>query len=118
MPSNYEPGDFLVFQIESGFGLLRVLDVDERTETVWHLMAYQDLYLEVEQAEYAIEQKRELTPSLRHVAITNRAFESTQVSRIGHIAPDESELTAYRGWLGANEKPVFDRSIRLLLGLR
>ena len=44
----FKPGDFLIFQIESGFGLMRVLAVDEsQPDTVWHVKVYRDLFPEI-----------------------------------------------------------------------
>jgi len=45
------PGDDLIFQLESGFGLLRVLAVEEG---VWHLLAYDEFFPDVESAEAAL----------------------------------------------------------------
>lgn len=55
MSNPFSPGDDLIFQLESGFGLLRVLAVDgEGAEAVWHLMAYDDFFPDVESAEAAL----------------------------------------------------------------
>ena len=109
----FVPGDFLVFQIESGFGLMRVLAVDEsESDTVWHVTVYRDLFPEIEYAELAIGSPESLTPEIDHVALTDRAFESTQVSRLRNVP-----LTAKEQELNDNSE-VSDRSIRLLLGLR
>ncbi|MDI1242603.1 MAG: hypothetical protein PSX80_11855, partial [bacterium] len=106
-------GDFLIFQIESGFGLMRVLAVDEsQSDTVWHVTVYRDLFPEIEHAELAIASPESLTAEFEHVALTDRAFESTQVSRLGSVP-----LTAKERELDGNRE-VSDRSIRLLLGLR
>ena len=52
---HFEPGDDLIFQLESGFGLLRVLAVEgEGAGTIWHLLAYDDFFPNVEAAEAAI----------------------------------------------------------------
>jgi len=51
----FNPGDDLIFQLESGFGLLRVLAVEgEGSETIWHLLAYDDFFPDVEAAEAAL----------------------------------------------------------------
>ncbi len=56
MSQNFQPGDFLIFQIESGYGLLRLLAIDERPDgTTWHLAAYSDLFLGVEMADAALD---------------------------------------------------------------
>ena len=107
------PGDFLVFQVESGFGLMRILAIDESGgETIWHLAVYRDLFPEIEYAEIAIGSPESLTAEIDHIALTDRAFESTQVSRLGNVP-----LTAKEQELNDNSE-VSDRSIRLLLGLR
>jgi len=55
MTQSFAPGDDLIFQLESGFGLLRVIAVDEReAKSVWHLMAYEELFPDVESAESAL----------------------------------------------------------------
>lgn len=105
-------GDFLIFQIESGFGLMRVLAIDETEgDTVWHVRVYRDLFPEIDYAELAIASPDSLTPEIDHIALTERAFESTQVSRLGNSPVGEH---AIKDWDGE----VSDRSIRLLLGLR
>jgi hypothetical protein len=109
----FVPGDFLVFQIESGFGLMRVLAVNEsQSDTVWHVTVYRDLFPEIEYAELAIASPESLTAEIRHVALTDRAFESTQVSRLGNAPPTVDELSA------VSDGEISDRSIRLILGLR
>ena len=116
---SFAPGDFLIFQLESGYGLLRVIATDELNgEHVWHVAAYRDLFLDVEMADVAIANPQSLTVEIPHVALTNRAFESTQVSRIGNTSLTDEELCAYQAWRGSDSKEVSDRSIRLLLGLR
>ena len=108
----------MIFQIESGFGLLRLLDISqtEQGENIWHLSAYGELFMDVEFAEIALENG--LTISLSHVALTNRAFASTQVARIGNRPLNAEELKAYEDWKKNPKAEISDRSIRLLLGLR
>jgi hypothetical protein len=114
MPQDFAPGDFLVFQLEAGFGLLRVLGSEgDNGDKVWHLAAYRDLFLDVDSAELAAGNKT-LTVELPHVALTNRAFESTQVAKIS-TAPLDDRLSR---WRDSSDETVHDRSIRLLLGLR
>lgn len=114
MPQEFEPGDFLVFQLEAGYGLLRVLGSEgDDGNKVWHLAAYRDLFLDVDSAEDAVN-NAQLTVELPHVALTNRAFESTQVARLTNSPLDN----ALGSWNADNSAPVQDRSIRLLLGLR
>jgi hypothetical protein len=118
MSQQFRPGDFLIFQLESGFGLLRLLEIEETSENekVWHLKAYSDLFMDVEFADAAI--GGSLGVSIQHVALTNRAFESTQVARMGNRELEESELEDYRAWQQTAGREVSDRSIRLMLGLR
>ena len=86
-PQGFAAGDFLVFQIESGYGLMRVL---------------------------AIASHESLTAEIEHIALTDRAFESTQVSKLSSSPLSAGEQSAITDWHGE----VSDRSIRLLLGLR
>lgn len=114
-PQGFLPGDFLVFQIESGFGLLRVLAVDELDDdAVWHIVVYRELFPEIELAESMIRSDSSLTPEIPHIALTDRAFESTQVSKLAHAPLSEEEMDRISRWDGQRS----DRSIRLLLGLR
>ena len=116
---NFLPGDFLIFQLESGYALLRVLDVENSGgEHIWHLASYEDLFLDPESAEAALEDHRRLRIGRPHVALTNRAFESTQVAKMKSAPLADSDLEAYRSWKSSGEQEVSDRSIRLLLGLR
>ena len=118
MVHDFEPGDFLIFQLESGFALLRVLAVEERDgEAVWHVAGYSDLFPDVEMAEAAIANGQGLSRSEPHIALTNRAFESTQVAKIGHTPISNDELTEYQKW-NVTGGEVSDRSVRLMLGLR
>ena len=108
----------MIFQIESGFGLMKVVGVDEiGAARVWHVKAYRDLFLDVETADLAAAIPESLTSEIPHVAMTDRAFESTQVSRISRVdvTPEESE--SVETWRAAGGG-VTDRSVRLLLGLR
>lgn len=118
MPLNFHPGDFLVFQLESGFALLRLLARDE-TESgiVWHVAAYDDLFLDVDNAESAIKQSH-LTIGYPHFALTNRAFESTQVAKIANIPLTDTEMGGLAAWRSDPGRQVSDRSVRLLVGLR
>jgi hypothetical protein len=111
---SFQAGDYLIFQVESGYGLLRVLDItqNEAGDKIWHIAAYSELFPDVEFADAAI--PNGLTLNVTHVALTNRAFESTQVSKMEHKPLNDSELEAYRNWNGE----ISDRSIRLIMGLR
>ena len=117
MLHDFTPGDFLIFQLESGYALLRVLDVDTRAE-IWHVAAYKDYFLDPEIADAALETPDNLAVERAHIALTNHAFESTQVARLRNITLNENDLAGYRSWNSSEAKEVHDRSIRLLLGLR
>lgn len=120
MAQAFAPGDDLIFQLESGFGLLRVLFVEEREGlgTVWHLLAYEELFPDVEAAEAALLAAPDsLHVRKAHMALTDRAFERTPAARLGNRPVTEEELAGYRAWL-ENEGDVSDRSALLMLGLR
>lgn len=118
MSQNFQAGDFLIFQIESGYGLLRILAIDEiEGEKIWHLAAYNELFFDVESADSAIANFRHLTLNIPHVALTNRAFEATQTARMTNIELNQNELKPLEDWRGG-EQEISDRSIRLMLGLR
>ena len=118
MSLHYEPGDDLVFQLESGFGLLRVLASEEREGgRVWHLMAYEELFPEVEAAEAALASPDCLSVRTAHLALTEHAFGKTPVARLGNRPVRDEELEAYRDWQ-ARGGHVHERSALLLLGLR
>jgi hypothetical protein len=114
----FEPGDDLIFQLESGFGLLRLLAVEgEDAGTVWHLLAYDDFFPNVESAEAALAGPAPLPVRKAHMALTNRAFERTPAARLGNRPVSEDELVEYRKWLDS-ERDVSDRSALLMLGIR
>jgi hypothetical protein len=114
----FEPGDDLIFQLESGFGLLRVLAVEgEGADTVWHLLAYDDFFPNVESAEAALAGPQSLPVRKAHMALTNRAFERTPAARLGTHPVLDSELVEYRRWLDS-DRNVSDRSALLMLGIR
>ncbi len=114
----FNPGDDLIFQLESGFGLLRVLAVEgEGAGTVWHLLAYDDFFPDVETAEVALARETSLPVRKPHMALTNRAFERTPVARLGNRPISQDELVAYNAWLNS-ERTVSDRSALLMLGVR
>ena len=118
MTQQFEPGDDLVFQLESGLGLLRVIAVEgEGAETVWHLLAYDEFFPDVESAERALAGNGDLKIRNSHMALTNRAFERTPAARLGNRPIKEDELAGYREWLKSGRK-VSDRSALLLLGIR
>lgn len=118
MSQNFQAGDFLIFQIESGYGLLRILGIDEiEGETVWHLAAFNELFMDVEMADAALANPENLTVSLPHAALTNRAFLSTQTARMKNEPLTGADLQPLEHWRAAAGE-ISDRSIRLLLGLR
>src|SRR3954467_3805568 len=98
----FVPGDDLVFQLESGFGLLRVLAIDGAgAETIWHLLAYDEFFPDVESAERALAQGNPLPARQPHMALTNRAFERTPTARLGNRPVTDDELVAYNAWLNS-----------------
>ncbi len=112
------PGDDLIFQLESAFGLLRVLAVEgEGANTVWHLLAYDEFFPDVESAELALSRATPLPVRKAHMALTNRAFERTPVAKLGNRPVTDDELSAYNEWL-ISEREVSDRSALLMLGIR
>lgn len=116
--ADFAPGDDLIFQLESGFGLLRVLAIEgEGAATVWHLMAYDDFFPDVESAEAALAGPAPLPVRKAHMALTNRAFERTPAARLGNRPVSDNELIEYRKWLDS-ERVVSDRSALLMLGIR
>ena len=119
MALTFVPGDDLVFQLESGYGLLRVVavDVDDDGGDVWHLLAYEELFPDVESAEAALAAPERLHARVSHMALTDRAFERTPAARLGNRPVAEEELAAYRIWQQSGGK-VSDRSALLMLGLR
>ncbi len=119
MPQQFAPGDDLIFQLESGLGLLRILAIEgEAAETVWHLLAYDQFFPSVEAAEEALAQPGALTTRNAHMALTDRAFERTPAARLGNRPLTDEELAAYHDWLKSGTRKVSDRSALLLLGIR
>lgn len=116
--AQFAPGDDLIFQLESGFGLLRVIAIDEDPDkTTWHLMAYEELFPDVETAERALANPESLHIRKPHMALTDRAFERTPAARLGNRPLSEGERGEYEQWL-AGDRAVSDRSALLMLGLR
>jgi hypothetical protein len=115
----FAPGDNLVFQLESGYGLLRVLAVDETERgAIWHLLAYEELFPDVDMAEAALAAPESLHPRIAHMALTDRAFERTPAALLGNRAVTDEELAGYRAWQATSERLVSDRSALLMLGIR
>jgi|SRR5580765_1814404 len=118
MTQPFAPGDDLLFQLESGFGLLRVIAIDERDgKVVWHLMAYEELFPDAESAEQSLTQPDQLLVRKTHMALTDRAFERTPAARLGNRPVTEQERAEYEKWV-ASSGGVSDRSALLMLGLR
>ena len=116
--NTFAPGDDLIFQLESGFGLLRVLAINgEGPETVWHLLAYDEFFPDVESAELRLTQPTPLPVRQPHLALTNRAFERTPTARLGNRPVTDDELVDYNAWLNS-DRLVSDRSALLMLGIR
>ena len=118
MSNPFNPGDDLIFQLESGFGLLRVLAVEgEGADATWHLLAYEDFFPDVESAEAALARETPLPVRKAHMALTNRAFERTPAARLGNRPVNEAELSGYNVWR-TSDRVVSDRSALLMLGIR
>jgi hypothetical protein len=114
----FAPGDDLIFQLESGFGLLRVIAIDEcEGKAIWHLMAYDEFFPDVESAERALAQPSSLHIRRPHMALTERAFERTPAARLGNRAVTEDEREQQQKWIEQGGE-VSDRSALLMLGLR
>lgn len=119
MAHQFAPGDDLIFQLESGLGLLRVLAVEGAgAETVWHLLAYEEFFPNAEAAEAALVNPGSLSIRNPHMAMTDRAFERTPAARLGNRPVNEEELNGYREWQRSETQKVSDRSALLLLGIR
>jgi hypothetical protein len=118
MSQTFTAGDDLIFQLESGFGLLRVIAVDQYdSETVWHLLAYEELFPDVESAERALAESSALHIRNPHMALTERAFERTPAARLGNRPVTDGERIAYLHWAESGGE-VSDRSALLMLGIR
>src|SRR5881397_585870 len=115
MAENFVAGDDLVFQLESGYGLLRVIAVEERKgQRIWHLLAYEQLFPDIESAESALGQPGLLGIRKPHMALTERAFERTPAARLGNRPVADVERFAYLQW-AASSREVSDRSALLML---
>jgi len=118
MSNPFSVGDDLIFQLESGYGLLRVLAVEgEGAGATWHLLAYDEFFPDVETAEAALAGEAPLPVRQAHMALTNRAFERTPAARLGNRPVADDELVAYREWLNS-DRTISDRSALLMLGIR
>ncbi len=118
MTQTFASGDDLIFQLESGFGLLRVIAIDQRDSgTIWHLLAYEELFPDVESAERALTGPGSLHVRNPHMALTERAFERTPAARLGNRPVTDVERIAYQQWIESGGE-VADRSALLMLGIR
>ena len=118
MAQTFTPGDDLIFQLESGFGLLRVVAVDQQdSQTVWHLLAYEEFFPDVESAERALSDGSSLHVRNAHMALTERAFERTPAARLGNRPVSDLERAPYLEW-ARGPRVVSDRSALLMLGIR
>ena len=118
MALSYAAGDDLIFQMESGFGLVRVLASEgEGHEAVWHVLVYHDFYPDVESAEAALASGRALAVREPHLALTTHAFEKTPAAPLSNRPVADEELEALRRWRAEGGR-VHDRSLLLMLGMR
>ena len=118
MEAPFAAGDDLIFQLESGFGLLRVIAIDDQEgKRTWHLLAYEELFPDVESAERALNDPSALHVRMPHMALTDRAFERTPAARLGNRAVTKDEVAPYDNWIKSGGQ-VSDRSALLMLGLR
>lgn len=118
MALTFAPGDDLIFQVESGFGLMRVLASEgEGREAVWHVLVYHEFYPDVEAAEAALASGRSLAVREPHLALTAHAFEKTPAARLTNRPVVGDELEALRRWRDEGGA-VHDRSVLLMLGMR
>ena len=119
MRRDFTTGDVLIFQLESGYGLLKILAIDETAdETIWHVGAFEDLFLDSETADLALQTPDQMAYSRPHLALTNRAFESTQTSKMTNFPLTIEERNIVEAWRESPARQIHDRSIRLLLGYR
>ena len=118
MALTFTPGDDLVFQVESGFGLLRVLASEAaQGGAVWHLLVYHDFYPDVESAEAALASGRQLAVRVPHLALTEHAFEKTPAARLANRPVSDRELEALGRWRREGGR-AHDRPLLLMLGMR
>lgn len=115
----FKPGDILIYQLESAYGLLRILAIEENgSEIIWHVAAYGDFFPDVDAVEEALKLPELLKIDRPHIALTNRAFESTQVAKMGNLPLSDLDLETYQKFLQLDKPEISDRSVRLMLGLR
>ena len=90
----------------------------EGANTIWHVLAYEELFPDVDAAERALTEPHLLHVRNAHMALTDRAFERTPAAKLGNRFVSDDELAAYRQWQESDEHRVSDRSVLLLLGMR
>jgi hypothetical protein len=118
MALSYAAGDRLVFQMESGFGLVRVLASEgEGADAVWHILVYYEFYPDVEAAEAALNSGRALDVREPHLALTEHAFEKTPAALLDNRPVAAEELEAVERWRREGGR-AHDRSLLLMLGMR
>jgi hypothetical protein len=119
MSQRFVAGDNLMFQLESGYGLFRVLAVEgQGSDAVWHLSTFEELFPDAESAEQALLHPDLLHRGYAHLALTDRAFERTPAAKLSNHPIVDSELAAYNLWTTGAERKVSDRSLLQLLGMR
>ena len=119
MSQNYRAGDFLVYQLESAFALLRLLAIDETDDgRIWHLAGYSEFFPDVESAEAALDSPGSFKKVLPHAALTERAFQSTQTAPLANQPLSYDDLAPLNTWRENSDRSVSNISIRLLLGFR
>jgi hypothetical protein len=116
---SFEPGDDLVFQLESGFALIRVLvlEQDAAGKNIWHVAVFEEFFPDVDAAATAVARPETLHVR-KNLVLTDRAFDRTPAARLGHRPVANEELAPYRDWSADSSREVSDRSILLMLGIR
>jgi hypothetical protein len=118
MSLGFAAGDDLVFQVESGFGLVRVLAMEGAGEAaVWHVLVYENFYPDVETAEAALGGSAALAVRNPHIAFTEHAFAKTPAARLGNRPVTSDELKPLADWRAAGGM-VHDRSLLQMIGMR
>ena len=118
MSQSFAPGDDLIFQLESGFGLMRVLGAEgEGPATVWHVLVSEDFYPDEEAAEAALAHAQPPGVGWPHLPLTDRALERTPAARLGNRPVAEAELAPVSAWRERGGE-AFDRSVLQMIGVR
>ena len=82
------------------------------------LALFEYVRMDVDSADAAINAPGTLTVQNPHLALTNHAFESTQVAKMGNAPLADEDRHGLLEWRNDPDRKIHDRSIRLLLGLR